>query len=114
MSANPLVDEWVSKAENNYMAAIALAQDHRNPVADVVCNQCQQCAEKYLKGFLVQKGIKFPKVHDMEQLEDLVAQIEPAIRHLHNEMKLLAPYGVDVKYPGLPVAENEAKDAIKA
>ncbi len=109
-----LIDEWVAKAENNYISALDLAQRQKYQVPDVICNQCQQCAEKYLKAILVQRNIYFPKVHDMDRLESLVAQVEPNIGRLHNELKLLDPYGVDVKYPGLPVSEEQAKEAIKA
>jgi hypothetical protein len=44
MSANP-VSEWVKKAEDNYVSAVALARRRSQPVPDIVCNQCQQCAE---------------------------------------------------------------------
>ena len=113
MSANP-VEEWVAKAENNYISALDLAKRLLDQVPDVICNQCQQCAEKYLKALLVRHAIDFPKVHDMDQLEGMVAQVEPNIQRLHNDLQLLDPYGVDVKYPGLAVTESQAKDAIKA
>lgn len=113
MRANP-VDEWLAEAENNYISAIDLARRLIDQVPDVICNQCQQCAEKYLKALLVQRGIDFPKVHDMTQLKNLIAQVEPDIQRVQNELKLLDPYGVDVKYPGLDVTEEEAKEAIKA
>ncbi len=113
MSVNP-VEEWVAKAENNYISALDLAGRRKYQVPDVICNQCQQCAEKYLKALLVQRRIDFPKVHDMNQLKNLVAQVEPNIQKFNNEVKLLDPYGVDVKHPGLDVAEDEAKEAIKA
>jgi HEPN domain-containing protein len=109
-----LVEEWVAKAENNYISALDLAQRQKYQVPDVICNQCQQCAEKYLKALLVQCGIDFPKVHDMNQLKNLVAQVEPEVQRFTSELKSLDPYGVDVKYPGLPVSEDEAKEAIKA
>ncbi len=113
MSAN-LVDEWVAKAENNYISALDLAGRRRYQVPDVICNPCQQCAEKYLKALLVWHQIDFPKVHDMTQLKDLAAQVEPDIQKLRVDLQLLNPYGVDVKYPGLAVAEDDAKEAIKA
>jgi len=112
MSAE-LVKEWVAKAENNYISALDLARELIGQVPDVICNQCQQSAEKYLKALLVQRGIDFPKVHEMTQLKNLVAQVEPDVQRFTRELKLLDPYGVDVKYPGLPVAEEDAKEAIK-
>lgn len=63
------VKDWVEKAEGNYISALDLAKRRKNPVPDVVCNQCQQCAEKYLKAFLVQCRTEFPKIHDLLQLD---------------------------------------------
>jgi len=54
------VTEWVKKAEDNYLSAIALSRRRKSPVPDVICNQCQQCAEKYLKAWLVLLKIYFP------------------------------------------------------
>lgn len=113
MSANPM-EEWIRKAEDNYISALDLAQRKRNRVFDVICNQCQQSAEKYLKAILVRHKVGFPKVHDMRELEDLVAPVEPDIRLIQNYVKLLQPYGVDIRYPGLQATEAEAKEAIEA
>lgn len=52
MSDHP-VEEWIKKAEDNYKSANALAKNRNLRVYDVVCNQCHQCAEKYLKAILV-------------------------------------------------------------
>ena len=48
--------EWVNKAEADYRAAGRL---HRgsDPLHDIVCFHCQQCAEKYLKGLLEELGL---------------------------------------------------------
>ena len=35
-----------------------------NPLPAMACYHCQQCAEKYLKGFLVSRSIEFRPVHD--------------------------------------------------
>ena len=75
-----VTNEWTKKAEDNYISALTLARRRRNPVPDVVCNQCQQCAEKYLKALLVRHQTNFPKIHDLVQLEELVAQVEPDVR----------------------------------
>lgn len=113
MSGNP-TEEWIKKAEDNYISALDLAQRQRNRVFDVICNQCQQSAEKYLKAILVRHHIDVPKVHDMQELEDLVAKVEPDIRLIHKFVMLLQPYGVDIRYPGLQATEEETKNAIQA
>jgi HEPN domain-containing protein len=48
--------EWTRKAEEDYIAAITLARLRKQPTPSTVSFHCQQCAEKYLKAFLVQQG----------------------------------------------------------
>lgn len=108
------IDEWVKKAEGNYVSALALARRRVRPVPDVICNQCQQCAEKYLKALLVRHQLSFPKIHDLVQLEELVAQVEPEVRLVHDSLAVLNPYGIDIRYPGLEATVKEAQDAVKA
>ncbi len=95
MAASP-VEEWVKKAEDNYLSALDLAKRRRDPVPDVVCSQCQQSAEKYLKALMVRHHIEFPKTHDLRELEDLLIDVEPDVHliddHLHelNPMALIS------------------------
>ncbi len=113
MSAHP-VAEWVKKAEDNYASALALQHQRKHPVPDVICNQCQQCAEKYLKAFLVRHTVSFPKTHDLTQLENLVAKFDPDVHLIHRYLAPLNPYGVDVRYPGLGATTKEAREAVRA
>jgi HEPN domain-containing protein len=59
----PLTHEWGQKAEGDYIAAETLRQAE-NPVYDAICFHAQQCVEKYLKAWLVQQEIDFPRTHD--------------------------------------------------
>lgn len=104
----------MKKAEDNYISAIDLMQRKRNRVFDVVCNQCQQCAEKYLKALLVRHRKDFPKTHGLTELEELVVKVEPNVRLIHAALDILDPYAVDIRYPGLQATEQQAKEAIKA
>ena len=113
MSAPP-AEEWIKKAEDNYVSALTLARRRARPVPDIVCNQCQQCAEKYLKALLVRRRIDFPKTHDLVQLKNLVAQAYTDVPLINAQLALLNPYGVDVRYPGLEATVNDAQQAIEA
>ena len=113
MSADP-VGDWLAKAEDNYLSALALARQRVRPVPDVVCNQCQQCAEKYLKTLLVRYDKTFPKVHDLIQLKNLIAAFEPDIKLIIESLETLNPYAIDVRYPGLQTTVTDAREAIKA
>lgn len=108
------VEEWVAKAEDNYLSALTLSRRRKQPVPDVICNQCQQCVEKYLKALLVRHQVYFPKIHDLIQLEELAVKAEVQIRLLHEPLLVLNPYGIDIRYPGLKASLQESKEALKA
>lgn len=109
-----VVNEWIKKAEDNYSSALTLSRRRNRPVPDVICNQCQQCIEKYLKALLTRYKISFPKTHDLMQLEELVAPADAEIRSIHAEFLTLNPYGIDIRYPGLEASLEEAKQALRA
>jgi HEPN domain-containing protein len=50
------LQEWIQKAEEDYTVATTLARKRKQPTPSTVCFHCQQCAEKYLKAFLVQNA----------------------------------------------------------
>lgn len=110
MNVHP-VEDGVEKAEGNYDSALALIRHRKKSVADVICNQCQQRAEKYLKALLVRHRIEFPKTHDLAELEDLVVGVEPDIRLVNQFLVVLNPYGIDIRYPRVRATMDEAKKA---
>jgi HEPN domain-containing protein len=66
--------EWIIKAENDFKTASHTLKMRRGCPTDTVCFHAQQCVEKYLKAFLVCKGIDFPKTHDIEHLVALLPE----------------------------------------
>jgi len=60
---NPLVDEWISKAEGDFPTAGREIRARKSPNYDAVCFHCQQCAEKYLKAVLQAHKKHIPKIH---------------------------------------------------
>ncbi len=55
-----IVNAWLKKAENDLRTAEYIMTMH-DPPYDTVCFHAQQCAEKYIKGFLTFHEIDFPK-----------------------------------------------------
>lgn len=107
------IREWLVKAEMDYRSALRLGSG-RNPIAESACFHCQQTAEKYLKAFLISKGVRFPKIHDLERLLLLCARLEPRCKAAEEEIILLSPYSVDIRYPGEDATRGEAREAIRA
>lgn len=109
-----LVRQWLDKAASDVgLAAYLLSADA--PYLEAVAFHAQQAAEKYLKAFLVQHQIEFPKTHDLGRLLDLVSQVDSVLSSSLDEVASLTPYGVETRYPGdLPgVTAQEAQKAVE-
>ena len=73
----------------------------------------QQCAEKYLKAYLVFHGVDFPFTHNIARLLELCSEQSGWAAGL-GEAEELTPFVISVRYPGEdePVSEAEAHRAI--
>ena len=106
-------ERWFRKAGNDLMAARLLAGIENAP-RDVILFHCQQAVEKYLKGYLVFRGVKLRKLHDLAYLLDLCALQDQDFHKLeavHNEMQ---GYAVEVRYPDELGEEDGTMDEVRA
>jgi len=114
MTENDEVNEWVVKAETDYKAALDLARRRKDPLPDSVCFHCQQCAEKYLKAFLIARHIPFPKTHDLILLNDMCSAQDGSFTRLRDFLEELIGYDVAIRYPGEEATVEEAQVAVAA
>lgn len=97
------VKQWIIKAEHD----LKTAKDEiitDNPATDVVCFHTQQCAEKYLKAYLVYNDIEITKslkTHDISELIDFCKDIETMFGQVisENEADKLTNYAIEIRYP---------------
>ncbi len=111
---NSIVGEWVEKAEGDFRTAEREARVRKAPNYDAVCFHAQQCAEKYLKAFLIHHRISFRPIHDLEVLLGLIIPISPDFEFVRDLLLLLSDYAVDVRYPGEEATKEEAQATVKA
>ncbi len=109
---NELTREWVDKAENDYRTALIVLEQIEEPITDTACFHSQQCAEKYLKGFLTEHQVEFPRQHQLMPLLELCTQLDVEFQTLLTDLRTLEGYAVAVRYPGATVTLNMAKDAL--
>ena len=109
---NPITQEWIDKAEGDWATANREYRARKNPNYDAVCFHAQQCAEKYLKAYMQEKGISFRKIHDLEILLNDILPVEPSWTTLRNSLIILTTYAVEYRYPGVTTSKKEAKDAV--
>jgi len=108
-----VVKAWFRKAENDLINA-EHTMKMKNPPYDTVCFHAQQCAEKYLKGFLTFHEIEFPKTHSIEDLVLLCKQVAPSIESETGDVEILSSYGVEIRYPDEIYYDIPAEDAREA
>ena len=113
MSDEPL-EEWLERAEEDYRQAQVALRQRKYPAYNTVCFHSQQCAEKYVKAFLVRHQIGFRKIHDLIRLNYLCVETDPTFDLIADALALLFPYAVDARYPGFKATEQDARAAIAA
>jgi HEPN domain-containing protein len=107
------ITPWIYKAEGDFRTASTMSRKRKDPAPDNVCFCAHQCAEKYLKAFLVFHKRLFPKTHHLQALLDFAVDIDPALENLRELLLQLEPYGVEIRYPGENASVEESKAAVK-
>ena len=110
-----LARQWLAKAQNDLLNADNNLKSEVVPY-DTVCFHCQQAAEKLLRAYLVARGIQPPFTHDLLLLLEEVLPYWAAVETLRDDLALLMPYAVGVRYPDelfMPTREDayEARQA---
>jgi len=109
-----LLAERINKAEADYQSAVALHRRRKAPLPDIVCYHGQQCAEKYLKAYLIAQGNTPPRIHDLEELLNLCVLYDAPLTTRLPLVQVLNPYAVLIRYPGMTATVAEAKEAVHA
>lgn len=65
----------------------------------------QQAVEKYLKGFLLSKGWKLRRVHDLETLLNDVLDHDPSFEEFRQECLKITDYYFEERYPSTVMSE---------
>lgn len=92
------VEKWLVKASNDLQVAKnELNLTSELPVTEAICFHAQQAVEKFLKAYLVAKGVEFGKTHNLEYLRELCTQINVDFGNL--DVGNLTFYATEVRYP---------------
>lgn len=111
---NPLVAEWVSKAEGDCLTAGRELRARKSPNYDAVCFHAQQCAEKYLKAVLQENEKRIPKIHFLLEILALILKFDGSYEFLKSDLEVLEDYAVRFRYPGDLAEKGEAQAAYAA
>jgi HEPN domain-containing protein len=116
MVDSAIIKEWISKAEEDFRFAEINLSEGRNFFPQI-CFHFQQAAEKYLKSFIIAKGLKFSRIHDLEQLLEACLQVDNRFEEIREDCAFLDGFYIDTRYPvHWPVryTKTEAKKAYDA
>jgi HEPN domain-containing protein len=108
---NALTAEWIAKAEGDYATTGRELQVHDQPNYDAVCFHAQQTIEKYLKAFLQENKVAFPKTHSLIELLELCLPLDVTLDGIRPNLIRLDRYAVRYRYPGETADKTEAKIA---
>jgi len=102
--------KWVSYAEEDLRLARQGLKISSSCPYRLIAYHAQQCAEKYIKAYLVFKQVDFPYTHNIRNLlqlceGDWLVEI--------SEADELTPYAVTTRYPGVDDRVT-GKDAVYA
>ncbi len=110
---NAILAEWIQKAEGDFNTAQRELQARRLPNYDAACFHSQQCAEKYLKAFLVSRKVEPPRTHNLVELLNLCVSHDGSFAMIRPVVEVLNAYAV-VRYPRAFATKADARDAVKA
>lgn len=91
--------EWMAKAVEDLACALILGGAGH---AGNALFHCQQCAEKSLKAFLTWHERPFRKTHDLKEVGQVCAEIDPSLTGPLRPAYLLTDYAWKLRYPGEP------------
>jgi len=111
---NPLLAEWIAKAEGDFAVMQREARVRRIPTYDAICFHAQQCAEKYLKARLYAAGIRFAKIHNLVALLDQSLAADKSWEVFRTDLSNLTMFAVAFRYPGESASRKMALEAAHA
>ena len=89
---------WLGKADDDLRAA-AVDIRAEPPLLEDALFHCQQAAEKLLKAFLIWHDKPFRRTHDLNELGQACARIDPTLEPLLRQLGPLSEYAWAFRYP---------------
>lgn len=108
-----LVDQWLARAQSNLDRARA-GKTGPTILYEDLCFDCQQAAEKSLKGLLVAHDLESPHTHIIAALLQTLERNGVFVPAEIKASSDLTDYAVNTRYPGMydPLRDDEYKEAL--
>lgn len=89
--------EWFKKAEHDLATVEMIINTSGYP--DVAGVLLQQALEKYLKGYLISRGWRLAKIHNLEDLLDEAVKHNKKYEKFYDLVTIITGYYFEEKYP---------------
>jgi len=106
--------DWLVLAEKDLIRVKRSLRD-KDPELAAFC--LQQAVEKFLKSFLLSKGWKLRRIHDLEALLDDAMAHDPSLDQFRADCQTITNYYVVERYPltvGIGFTEEEVRASLEA
>ncbi len=101
--------EWFTRGDHEIETAQLLFDEQG--YTDSIAYHIQQAIEKYLKGYLILKGQKPPRIHELDTLLNLIEKIDTDLYLPFIELcEKATRYYLEDRYPPGPPAEYERSE----
>ena len=114
MNKSDLVSEWLEIASNDLTVAHHLFDTMHPKPLEIICYHCQQAVEKSLKGYLIDRDVEPPYIHDLEKLHLMCLGHDASFDTIEKACLRLNNYSASTRYPNRPeVMESDAAYALR-
>jgi HEPN domain-containing protein len=100
-------NDWLALGEKDLLRVTRSLRD-KDPELAAFC--LQQAVEKFLKAYLLSKGWKLRRIHDLEALLDDAVAYDPSLDQFRNSCQKITNYYVVERYPLAVEAEFTADE----
>lgn len=107
MVDNQVVGNWLDKADEDLAFAKASLQEGLEFYPQI-CFYLHQSVEKYLKTYIIAKGLNLKRIHDLTKLVQICAEHDPEFNEFYETAKLLNPFYIGTRYPDFIIAINKS------
>lgn len=113
MKNKEFVMEWLKRAKSNLERAKA-GRVSKDVLYEDLCFDCQQSAEKAIKALLISIDKRFPPIHSIARLLELLSETDIEIPEKVKKTIDLTDYAVETRYPGKreAITKKEYKRAL--
>lgn len=104
---NQVAENWLDKADEDLAFAKANLREGLEFYPQI-CFYLHQSVEKYLKAYVIAKGLKLKRIHDLTQLVQVCTEKDKEFNEFYETVKFLNPFYIGTRYPDFIISVNKS------